>query len=141
MLITRFGGCLRKCLIALLMMTMAGCDTGAQGPAGAQGPKGAQGATGPQGPKGNKGDQGPEGPQGPGGAPGPGQPAPGTPPPAQVSVSGRITYDRVPEVERPEVKLDYTRTTRQPARGVPVEAVGAGDSLKDTVLVQTVTDE
>src|SRR5260363_20802 len=49
MLITRFGGCLRKCLIALLMMTMAGCDTGAQGPAGAQGPKGAQGATGPQG--------------------------------------------------------------------------------------------
>src|SRR5260364_29556 len=79
MLITRFGGCLRKCLIALLMMTMAGCDTGAQGP---------------------------------GGAPGPGQPAPGTPPPAQVSVSGRITYDRVPEVERPEVKLDYTRTTR-----------------------------
>ncbi|MBY0401599.1 PKD domain-containing protein, partial [Myxococcota bacterium] len=48
-----------------------------------------------------------------------------------VTLSGRVTYDRVP-FGATGTGLDYTRTTRPPARGIVVELLDAGGSVLAT---------
>jgi hypothetical protein len=80
-----------------------------------------------------------------GGSSPPPSPPPG-PPPTSVTVSGRITYDRVPfkacsdsvcrDGTFPD-GLDYTNTIESPARGVTVELV---QSATQAILATTATD-
>jgi len=58
------------------------------------------------------------------------QETPVTPPvqTAKVTVSGRITYDRVPFEGRNYRGLDYSKTTIQPARGVTVQLVDSSNN-------------
>lgn len=59
------------------------------------------------------------------------------PPPASVSVSGRIEFERVPFSTVADSGLDYTRTFRAPAREIEVELIQASDGA---VLATTDTD-
>ena len=59
-----------------------------------------------------------------------------TPPPEEVSVDGRISFDRVP-IDPATGGLDYDATRAFPARGVVVEAVDPNDR----VVAQTATDD
>lgn len=59
------------------------------------------------------------------------------PAPANVVVSGRITYDRVPFSLTFGSGLDYARTEQKPARGVVVEIVRSNGSVANSVT----TDE
>jgi len=59
------------------------------------------------------------------------------PPPTSVSVSGKITYDRVPFKSSPGAGLDYGRITPIPARGIVVELIKADDQ---SLLFSTSTD-
>jgi len=59
------------------------------------------------------------------------------PPPASVSVTGRITFERVPFSLALGSGLDYTRTFEAPAREIEVELLQA---LNQSVLATTATD-
>jgi len=59
------------------------------------------------------------------------------PPPASVTVSGRITFERVPFATSLGDGLDYSRTFEAPAREIEVELLQAGGA---TSLGTTVTD-
>jgi PKD repeat protein len=58
------------------------------------------------------------------------------PPPASVTVSGLVTYERVPFAANVSVGLDYTRTTNQPVRGAVVQLLGSNQA----VLATSATD-
>lgn len=58
------------------------------------------------------------------------------PPPESVTVSGRVTFDRVPFSTQPGGGLDYAATYRAPARQVSVQAVRVDQSIAGS----TVTD-
>lgn len=58
------------------------------------------------------------------------------PPPASVTVSGRITFERVPFSANPNSGLDYTATFEAPAREIEVELLR---SSNQAVLATTVT--
>ena len=59
-------------------------------------------------------------------------PAPTPAPSSKVSVTGKLSYDRVPHAQ--DASLDYGNTVRRPMRGVVVEALdGAGQVLASTV--------
>ncbi|MCJ7453228.1 MAG: hypothetical protein MUO39_12245 [Steroidobacteraceae bacterium] len=61
-----------------------------------------------------------------------------TPPPAgNVTVNGRITFDRVPFSATPGNGLDYTQTFESPARRVVVEAIRSNGAL----IASTATDD
>ena len=57
------------------------------------------------------------------------------PVPANVTISGQITFDYVPALQG--FGLDYAHTSQRPARGVPVELIGAS---ANSVLATTTTD-
>jgi PKD repeat protein len=59
------------------------------------------------------------------------------PPPASVSVSGRIEFERVPFSTRTGDGLDYSQTYRAPARQVEVELIRTADNV---ILDSTATD-
>ncbi len=59
------------------------------------------------------------------------------PPPASVTVSGRITFERVPFSTVARAGLDYTRTFEAPAREIEVELLQASNQA---VLATTATD-
>jgi hypothetical protein len=59
------------------------------------------------------------------------------PPAANVTVSGRITFDRVPFSATTGNGLDYSRTTERPARRIVVEALRDNGS----VITTTATDD
>jgi hypothetical protein len=62
----------------------------------------------------------------------------GTPPPvASVTVSGTVTYDRVPFSSAVNGGLDFANVQAAPVRGATVQAVAAGGA---TVLASTTTD-
>jgi hypothetical protein len=61
----------------------------------------------------------------------------GNPPPSNVTVSGRITFDRVPPSATPGNGLAYNQTVESPARRVVVEALRASGA----VLATTATDD
>lgn len=65
-------------------------------------------------------------------------PPPPPPAPSTVSISGQITFDKVPHATTSNFNtaLNYAATRREPARGVVVEAVNGGG----TVLDSDVTD-
>jgi hypothetical protein len=86
-------------------------------------------------------DQGVNPPVGgnPGGTPPPGLPNP-PPPPApvtQVTLTGQVTFDRVPFSATAGAGLDYAATTQSPARGITLEVL---DSAASTVLFTVQTD-
>jgi hypothetical protein len=60
-----------------------------------------------------------------------------TAPPANLVISGRVTYDRVPHTVG-GTGLDYSNTTQDPIRGVTVQLIDAGDGI--TELAATVSD-
>jgi len=59
------------------------------------------------------------------------------PPPAGVTVSGRITFERVPFSATPESGLDYTAIFEAPAREIEIDLVRTSDQA---VLASTATD-
>ena len=59
------------------------------------------------------------------------------PPPTSVTVSGRITFERVPFLPLPQAGLDYPGTLEAPAREIEVELLAASSSA---VLGTTTTD-
>ncbi len=61
----------------------------------------------------------------------------GTPPAGSVTVSGRITFDRVPFSTTPGNGLDYSRTFASPARRIVVEALRGSGAL----IATTATDD
>ena len=54
---------------------------------------------------------------------------------SSVTVSGKLTYDRVPHAQ--DSTLDYTNTTALPIRGVIVEAIDA----EEQVIASTMSDD
>ena len=59
------------------------------------------------------------------------------PPPTTVTVSGKITYERVPFNTTVGSGLDYSRTSAAPARGIVVELLRSSDQ---SLVAATVTD-
>lgn len=66
----------------------------------------------------------------------PPQPTCATPPAASgtLTISGTVSYDRVPTARGAGVELDYTATISQPARGVVVQALACNLSLIATAV-------
>jgi hypothetical protein len=62
----------------------------------------------------------------------------GNPPPATVTISGHITFDRIPFDPTLGNGLDPAHTVASPAREVTVQAIDAGDS---SVLAMATTDD
>ena len=56
---------------------------------------------------------------------------PATPPPANVDITGKITFDRVPH-NTTTSGLNYAATSQDPARGVTVEALDSSGTVLDT---------
>jgi hypothetical protein len=59
---------------------------------------------------------------------------------AGVTVSGRITFDRIPLRAPPGLGLDYAAMRQDPARGVLVNAIDTGDPIRMPVVGSTMTD-
>lgn len=104
---------IRLVLLAALTALAAGCGGG--GGDGGGGDGGGEGAGGSG-----------------GGSGGSGAADPGA---SEVTVSGKITYDRVPHL--PNSGLDYANTTAEPVRGATVQLVDSGSGL---IVAAGVTD-
>jgi hypothetical protein len=72
-----------------------------------------------------------------GGGSGDGLQAPPAAPPTTVTISGQVTFDKVPFGTGANAGLLFAQAVRAPARGVTVEAIAAGGA---TVLGSAVTD-